>query len=145
MLVQRKRFREYSKSLKLTDVSTQNVLDLLLLEATLDDKTSASVDGTRSSQFGEQELGNVLVGTLHALANFGDVGENGLLVTFAQTLWRWDLVALHSAASKVGVTVRQHEEEAAEKALIVDRLCLVVCPDSGALNKIAILKTSLGF
>jgi len=49
------------------NVSTQNVLDLLLLEATLDDKTSATVDGTGSTQFGEQELGDVFVGSFMRL------------------------------------------------------------------------------
>ena len=49
----------------------------------------------------------MLVGTLHALADLGNVGEDGLLVTFTQTLRRRDLVALHAAATKVGVAVRQ--------------------------------------
>lgn len=34
------------------------LLDLLLLEAALDDQPSGSVNGTGSTQFGEQELGN---------------------------------------------------------------------------------------
>lgn len=128
----------------LTNVSAQNVLNLLLLEATLDDKASATVDGTRGTQLSEQELGNVLIGTLHALADLGNVGEDGLLVTFTQTLGRRDLVALHSTATKVGVAIRKHGEETAEQALVVDRLCLVVCPDAGTLNEVALLQTALG-
>lgn len=42
------------------NVSSENVFDLLLLETTLDDQTTGSVDGTRGTQFGEQELGDVL-------------------------------------------------------------------------------------
>ena len=38
----------------------------------------------------------------------------------------------------------RHEEEAAEKALVVDGLCLVVCPDTSALDEIALLEASLG-
>ena len=33
----------------------------------------------------------MLVVTLHALADFSDVGEDGLLVAFAQALWRGNL------------------------------------------------------
>ena len=40
--------------LLLTDISSQNVLDLFLLETTLDDQTSASVDGTARTQFSKQ-------------------------------------------------------------------------------------------
>lgn len=62
----------------LDNVAAQHVLDLLLLEAALNDEAAGAVDGTRGTQFGEQELCDVLLGTLHALGDLGDVGEDGL-------------------------------------------------------------------
>ena len=38
----------------LTDISSQHVLDLLLLEATLDNQTPAPINGTTRTQFSEQ-------------------------------------------------------------------------------------------
>lgn len=75
-----------------TNITTEDVFDLLLLETTLDNKTSRTIDGTTRTQLGEQVLGNVLIGTLHALTNLVDVGEDGLLVSFTETLWWWNLV-----------------------------------------------------
>ena len=87
----------------LTNISPENVLNLLLLETTLDDQSPGTVNGARSTQFSKQELSDVLVGPLHALANLGNVCENGLLVAFTQTLGRRDLVALAAARGKVRV------------------------------------------
>lgn len=44
---------------ELTDVSTQNVFDLFLLETTLDDQTPGAVYTTSSSQFGKDERDDV--------------------------------------------------------------------------------------
>lgn len=44
-----------------TDISSQDVLNLLLLETTLDDQTPATVDTAAGTQFGEQELHDVVV------------------------------------------------------------------------------------
>ena len=38
------------------NVAAEHVLDLLLLETTLDDETAGAVDGTGGTQFGEKEL-----------------------------------------------------------------------------------------
>ena len=65
-----------------TDVPSQHVLNLLLLVSALDDQSPRSVDTAAGSQLGEQELRHVLVAPLHALADLGDVGEDGLLVAF---------------------------------------------------------------
>jgi hypothetical protein len=64
------------------NVPPEHVLNLLLLEATLDDQPAVTSDGTAGTQLSEQELCDVLLGTLHALADLGNVGENGLLVAF---------------------------------------------------------------
>lgn len=45
----------------------------------------------------------MLVCTLHPLADFGNVGKDGLLVAFTETLWRWNLVALCAGAGEVGM------------------------------------------
>jgi hypothetical protein len=121
------------------NVSPENVLDLLLLETTLNNKTAGTVDGTAGTQFSEQELGDVLVGTLHPLANFSDVGEDGLLVSFTETLrWR-DLVALDAVAGKIGVLRVEEGEESVEEHVVLDGGCVVVRPDAGALDHVALL------
>lgn len=125
------------------DVSPQNVLDLLLLETTLDDKTARTVNGTAGTQFGKQELSDVLIGTLHPLANLGDVGEDGLLVSFTETLrWR-DLVALDAVAGKIGMLRVEEGEESVEKHVVLDGGCVVVRPDAGALDHVTLLNIVL--
>jgi hypothetical protein len=44
---------------RLTNVSSQDILDLLLLETTLDDEPPCTVYASRRTHFGEQELDNV--------------------------------------------------------------------------------------
>jgi hypothetical protein len=115
----------------LDDVFSDHVLDLLLLEATLDDQSPATVDGTVGTQLSEEVSRHVLLSTLHALADVGNVGKNGLPVAFTHTLGWGDLVALGSAEGVVGVLLRELAEEALEKHVVVDGLGLVVCPDAG--------------
>lgn len=57
----------------------------------------------------------MLVGTLHPLADLGNVGEDGLLVAFTETLWRGDLVALGAGAGEVGVLRVEKREETIEQ------------------------------
>lgn len=128
----------------LTDIPSQDILNLLLLETTLDDETSRTVNGARSTQFSKQELRDVLVGSLHTLANLGNVCENGLLVAFTQALRRRDLVALAAARSKVGVVQLQLREEAGEEERVLDRGDFAVLPDAGALLHVAVLLLLLG-
>ena len=79
------------------------MLDLLLLEATLDDETTRAVDGTSSTHFGEHVLDDVLWLPVHTLADIGDVGEDGLLVAFTQDLRRCDCVTLAGGREEGGV------------------------------------------
>jgi hypothetical protein len=125
------------------DVSPENVLNLLLLETTLDNETAGTVDGTAGAQFGEQELGDVLVGTLHPLANLGDVGEDGLLISFTETLRRRDLVALDAVAGKIGVLRVEEGEESVEEHVVLHGSCVVVRPDASALDHVALLNIVL--
>jgi hypothetical protein len=125
------------------NVSPENVLDLLLLETTLDNKTAGTVDGTAGTQFGEQELGDVLVGTFHPLANLGDVCEDGLLVSFTETLRGRNLVALDAVAGKVGMLRVEESEESVEKHVVLDGSCVVVRPNAGTLHHVALLNIVL--
>jgi hypothetical protein len=123
----------------LDNVTPENVLNLLLLESTLDDEAARTVDGTAGTQFGEQELGDVLVGTLHPLANLGNVGEDGLLVAFTETLRGRDLVALDAVAGEIGMLRVEEREEAVQKHVVLDGGCRLVRPDAGALHHVALL------
>ena len=60
----------------------------------------------------------MLVGTLHALANFGDVGEDGLLVSFTETLRRWDLITSRAARLMVWVLLCEESEESAKEQVV---------------------------
>ncbi len=53
----------------------------------------------------------MLIGTLHTLANLGDVCKDSLLVAFTQTLRRWDLVTSRAAGEMVGVLLSEEREE----------------------------------
>ncbi len=63
----------------LLDVATQDVLDMLLLEATLDDQLIAAVDGTHSTQLGRQKGEKVLGLSVEP------VGNNEELIA----MWQW--------------------------------------------------------
>lgn len=81
----------------------------------------------------------MLVGTLHPLADLGDVGEDGLLVSFTETL-RWgDLVALDAVAGEVGMLRVEKGKESVQKHVVLDGGCVLVRPDAGALHHIALL------
>ena len=77
-----------------TDVPTQNVFDLLLLEATFDDKTPRTVDGSGRTHFCEHVLDDMLRLPVHTFADIGDVRKDGLLVSFTKDLRRRDGVPL---------------------------------------------------
>lgn len=98
-----------------TDISSQDVLNLLLLETTLNDQTPATVDTAAGTQFGEQELHDVVVRTLHTLADVGDVREDGTTVTFTQTLRRRDLIRLGAAGQQVGMVALDEGEESGDE------------------------------
>ncbi len=86
-----------------TDVATQDVLDLLLLETTLDDKTSGAVDGAGRTHFRKHVLDDVLGLPVHTFANVGDVGEDRLLVAFTCELRRRDCVTFAGGGKEGGV------------------------------------------
>lgn len=94
---------QYLRTEELTNISSQDVLNLLLLEATLDDQPSRTIHAARRTQLGEQELRNMFVGPLHAPADLRDVGEYGLLVAFPETLRRWDLIAPRATRQHIRV------------------------------------------
>lgn len=123
----------------LDNVSAKNVLDLLLLETTLDDQSAFTSHGTAGTQLSEQELCDVLFCTFHPLANLGDVGKDGLLVAFTETLrWR-NLIAPGTGVGEVGMLRVELREEPVEEVGIRDGCSAVVGPDAGALDHVALL------
>lgn len=98
----------------LDNVTTQDSLDLLLLETTLDDQALGSINGSRGSQLGKQELNNVLGLTMHPLADIGNVGKDSLLVTIAHDRGRNNSVTL-LLSSKLGVVLTENLENARQK------------------------------
>ena len=77
-----------------TNVATEDVLDLLLLEPTLDDETAGTVDGAGGTHFREHVLDDMLRLPVHTFADIGNVGEDRLLVSFTEDLRRRDGVPL---------------------------------------------------
>jgi hypothetical protein len=114
-----------------------------LLETTLDDQTPATVDTAAGTQFGEQELHDVVVRTLHTLADIGDVCEDGTTVTFTQTLRRRNLIRLGAAGQQVGVVALDEGEESGDEERVRDGLGSVVGPDTGAGFEIALGQLAL--
>lgn len=86
-----------------TDVATEDLLDLLLLKATLDDQPTGAIHGTRGTHLREHVLDDMLGLPVHPLADVGDVGEDRLLVAFTQDLWRRDSITLASGVEEGGV------------------------------------------
>ena len=87
------RFREVEIR-RHTNVPTENVFDLLLLEATLDDKTTRTINGAGGTHFCEHVLDNMLRLPVHTFAYVGDIGEDRLLVSFTEDLRGRDGVPL---------------------------------------------------
>ena len=81
----------------------------------------------------------MLVGTLHPLANLGDVGEDGLLVSFTETLRRGNLVALDAVAGEIGVLRVEESEESVQEHVVLDGGCVLVRPDASALHHVTLL------
>lgn len=67
---------------KLTDVSPQHVLNLLLLEPSLDDQSPRTIYTATRPQFCKDELHDMLLAPLHPLADIWNVRKDGLLVAF---------------------------------------------------------------
>ena len=99
----------------LTDVPTEDMLDLLLLEATLDNETAGTVDRAGGTHFREHVLDDVLGLAMHTLANVGDVREDGLLVSFTKDLRRRDRVPLPCGREQCGVGCVQLAVEPVKK------------------------------
>ena len=70
---------------------------------------------------------------------YDNVGENGLLVSFSEALWRGDLVALGGAGRVVGVLLGQEREESVQEQVVLDQGGLVVAPDSSSRLEVSAL------
>jgi hypothetical protein len=71
----------------LTDVSPQNIFDLLLLEFSFNDKAPTSIYATSCTHFYQQETDNMSRLTVHTTTDITNVCKYGLLVAFAMDLW----------------------------------------------------------
>lgn len=79
------------------------MLNLLLLEATLDDQSSTTVDRSGRSHLSKHVLNNVLRLPVHSLADIGHVREDCLLVTVTHDLGRRNRVPLATHRQRAGV------------------------------------------
>jgi len=83
-----------------TDVTTKDVFDLFLLEATFDDQTARSVHRPSRTHFGKHELDDVLRLSVHSFTDVGNIGEDRFLVSFSHDLWRSNSVAFRTGREK---------------------------------------------
>ena len=97
------RWANYGNGGEITDIASQDVLQLFLLEFTPNDQPLAAIDRPTGTQFGKQELRDVLIETLHTLADIADVGKDSLLITLTQHLRRGDFVAPPAFTCKIWV------------------------------------------
>ena len=79
---------------RLTDILLEQVLNLFLLESTLDNQTLRTIDRARCSHFSKQVLNNVLGLSAHTLADIGKIRKGSLFRTFSRDLRRYDCVFL---------------------------------------------------
>ena len=86
-----------------TDVTTKNVFDLFLLEATFDDQTTRSVHRPGCTHFREHELDDVLRLSVHSFTDIGDVGKDRFLVSFSHDLRGSDGVAFGAGGEESGI------------------------------------------
>ncbi|KAI6749144.1 hypothetical protein HG531_008091 [Fusarium graminearum] len=82
---------------------------------------------------------NVLFGSLHALADIGNVGENSFSVAFSHALGWGDLVALCSGHNVVGVPLGKLAEESRKKHGVANGLGLVVSPNASSFVHVTLL------
>lgn len=87
---------------------------MLLSVSSLDDESMRTIDRTTRSKFGKEESNNVLVLPVHLLANLGQVGEDGLLVSFFEHLRRGDGVS-SSISIELGVLGSKDSEGSREE------------------------------
>ena len=83
-----------------TDVTTEDILDLLLLESAFDDQTARPIHRPGRTHFGEHELNNVLRLSVHSFTDIGDIGEDRFLVSFSHDLWGSDGVPFGARGEK---------------------------------------------
>ena len=70
-----------------TDVTTKDIFNLFLLEATFDNQTARSIHRPSRTHFCKHKLNDVLWLPMHSFANIWDIGEDRFLVSFSHDLW----------------------------------------------------------
>jgi hypothetical protein len=86
-----------------TNVPTQHMLDLLLLEPALDDQSRRAVHGPGRTHLGEHELDDVLRLPVHPFTDVADVREDRLLVALTSERGRSDRVPFAARVEQGGV------------------------------------------
>jgi hypothetical protein len=127
----------------LTNVLAQNVLNLLLVETTTEDKTLGTVHGSLGTQLGIQEHEDVLGLTVETTANVDKVGKRSLLGTLTGNLGRNNGVPA-LLAGKLGVVEVEEGEEPLQQ-LVVGRFTVLGDPgvDTASLGSALNIATSL--
>lgn len=86
-----------------TDVSSQDILDLLLLEPTTDDQPPAAVHAARGAHLREHKRNDVLGLAVHAPTDITNVCEYGTLVSIPMDRGRRESVPLRTGERESGV------------------------------------------
>lgn len=98
-----------------TDVPPQHRLDLFLLKSALDDQPLTTIHSSVRTQLSEQELDDMIRLSVHPLANFADIGKDGLLVAFSVDGRRYDGVALPATCREVWILCSESLDDTAEE------------------------------
>ena len=80
-----------------TDITSQHVFNLLLLETTFDNQTACAIDGTSCTHLREKILNNVVGWPSHTFADIGNICEDTLLA-FTVDDGGWNSVTFASSA-----------------------------------------------
>ena len=86
-----------------TNVTTKDIFDLFLLEATFDNQTARSIYRPSRTHLGEHKLNDVLWLSVHSFADIWDIGEDRFLVSFSHDLWGSNGVAFGAGREKGGI------------------------------------------
>jgi len=103
----------------LADVVTNHGLDLLGLEATLDDQAMVTVDGTAGTEFGKGVGQDVLGASVHGLADLLEVHPDGLLGAVSHHLWWLHDVTILLRLHQVWVVLVEQVEDPVQQLGVV--------------------------
>lgn len=116
------------------DVATQDILNLLGLEASLNDQLIVAIHWATCAQFRQQVIQKMLRQPMQHLADLHEVGKGGLLGANSQYLWRSHHEFRLSARRHLGILV-QNDLEHSLKEFVVSIVAIRASPGGiGILN-----------